>query len=139
MAFKVFLDANILLDFLLKRSGYESSKDMIRLVIDKKIQAFITPAIVHIVGYWLTKSYGKAKAKELLLLLLADVHVIDANHQTTILALHSQIEDIEDALQYYTAIHHKLDFFITRDKNFQKVGLPSLPVCSIEDFLKFTA
>ena len=63
MAFKVFLDANILLDFTLKREDYAASKQIIELAISGEILAFTTPAIVHITAYWLTKTYGKAKSR----------------------------------------------------------------------------
>ncbi len=135
MASKVFLDANILLDFTLKRDEYEQSKQIITLAINGTIQAFITPSIVHIVGYWLTKAYGNAKAKELLLTLMADVTVIDLPHEIVLNALHSKINDIKDALQYYTAIHHKLDYFISRDKLLQKQSIPILPVYTPRGFL----
>ena len=65
MAFKVFLDANVLLDFLLKRDNYEDARDIMSLVIEGKVNAYITPAIVHIVGYWLAKAHGSEKAKQL--------------------------------------------------------------------------
>lgn len=136
MVSKIFIDANILLDFLLKRSDYKDAKSIVRLVIEKKVRAYITPSIVHIVGYWVAKTYGKAKAKELLLTLLLDITVIDSNHQITLIALHSKIDDIEDALQYYTAIQHRLDFFISRDKKLQKSGIASLPVYPMTEFLK---
>jgi predicted nucleic acid-binding protein len=135
MASKVFLDANILLDFTLKRDGYNEAKKIIEFAVKGQIQAYITPAIVHIVGYWLTKAYGNAKAKELLLTLLADVQVIDSDHEITLNALHSKIKDIEDALQYYTAMHHKIDYFITLDKGFKKEAIPALPICMPTEFL----
>lgn len=135
MAFKVFLDANILIDFTLKREDYEQSKAIIEMAVSGDIQAFITPSIVHIVGYWLTKTYGKAKAKELLLTLLADVTVIDLPHEIAVNALHSKINDIEDALQYYTAIHHKLDYYISRNKQLQKQSIPVLTVYTPDAFL----
>jgi len=135
MASKVFLEANILLDFTLKRDEYEQSKQIIELVINGTIQAFITPSIIHIVGYWLTKAYGNAKAKEMLLTLMADVTVIDLPHEIVLNALHSKITDIEDALQYYTAIHHKLDYFVSRDKQLQKQSIPILPVYTPQELL----
>ncbi|MGV3599860.1 MAG: hypothetical protein ACO1N1_01590 [Dyadobacter fermentans] len=46
------------------------------------------------------------------------------------------MNDIEDALQYYTALHHKIDFFISRDRDFQESALTLLPVSSPSDFLK---
>jgi predicted nucleic acid-binding protein len=69
------------------------------------------------------------------LTLLIDVKVIYIDHEITLLALHSKIDDIEDALQYYTALRNHLDYFLSADKNFQKAGIPSLPVISTEDFL----
>lgn len=136
MATKVFLDANVLLDFALKRSDYALSHKIIELVVDGRIQAFITPSIVHILGYWLTKAYGHFKAKEILLTLLIDIQVIDIGHTITVNALHSKIKGIEDALQYYTAIHNKLDYFITLDKALKKEATPNLPICTCEEFLK---
>jgi predicted nucleic acid-binding protein len=135
MASKIFLDANILLDFTLKRNEYELSKQIIELAVSGSVQAFITPSIVHILGYWLTKAYGNAKAKELLLTLMADVTVIDLPHEIVLNALHSKINDIEDALQYYTAVHHKLDYFISRDKQLQKQSIPVLPVYTPKELL----
>lgn len=136
MAASVFLDANIILDFLLKRKDYEEARKIIVLVLEKKIRACISPSILHIVSYWLTKAYGSAKSKDLLLLLLSDFSIIDANQEVVTLALTSQMNDIEDALQYYTALHHKIDFFISRDRDFQESALTLLPVSSPSDFLK---
>jgi len=135
MASKIFVDANVLLDFSLKRDNYSVSKQLIKLIIDGELQAFITPSIVHITGYWLTKAYGADKAKQILLQLLTDIQVIDCNHAVAINALNSKMTDIEDALQYYTALHHKIDFFITEDKDLQKSAIPNLPVYSSQDFL----
>gem|GEM_PF-6969507 len=33
------------------------------------------------------------------------------NYEVTLHALHAKIKDIEDALQYYAAIHHGIDYF----------------------------
>ncbi len=136
MASKVFIDANILLDFTLKRPGYAEAKQIFELAINGKIHAFVTPAIVHIVGYWLTKAYGVSETKEIMITLLIDIQVIDISHETTLNALHSKINDIEDALQYYTAIHHKLDYFISRDKQLKKESIAVLPVYTPKEFLK---
>jgi predicted nucleic acid-binding protein len=136
MAFRVLLDANIILDFTLGRPEYENARKLVEWVLAGKIQAYVTPSIIHIAAYWLTKSYGTDQAKEVLLTLLADIEVIDISHETTVSALHSKMIDIEDALQYYTAMHHKLDCFISRDKGLQKAAIPLLPVYSPEEFLK---
>lgn len=54
MASKVFLDANMLLDFTLKRDEYKQLRKIIELAVNGTIQAFNSPSIVHIVDYGLT-------------------------------------------------------------------------------------
>jgi predicted nucleic acid-binding protein len=136
MGSKIFLDANLLLDFTLKRDSYDEAKKVIDLIIAGKIQAFTTSAVIHITGYYLTKFYGSDKTKELLLMILVEVTLIDITHETAIVALSSKFTDIEDALQYYTAIHHRLDYFISRDKQLQKSSIPTLPVYTPQEFIQ---
>lgn len=135
MATKVFLDANVLLDFLLKRKQYELSKKLIQSIEDGDVSAYVTPSIIHIVSYWLCKVYNKEIAKKTLIELLNNIRVIDCNHVITINALMSDMDDIEDALQYFTAMHHQMDYFITQDKNLIKATTPLLPILSTADFL----
>ena len=137
MASKVFVDANVLLDFTLRRANYQESKQIVELALHGHIVLYITPSIVHIVGYWLCKAYSPAKAKEILLTLLADMQIIDIPHEIVITALHSKMKDIEDALQYYTAIHHKLDYFISLDTALLKESIAVLPIVSPKEFLKY--
>ncbi len=136
MAFSVFLDANVILDHTLKRDGYINTRPLLQQVIDGHLNAFTSPSIVHIVGYWLTKSYGSAKAREIILTLLTNVRVLELNHDITILTLHSKIIDIEDALQYYTALHHKVDSFISCDKKLKTLASTTLPVLTPEELLR---
>ncbi|MBL4677705.1 MAG: type II toxin-antitoxin system VapC family toxin [Mucilaginibacter sp.] len=135
MAIKAFIDANILLDLILKRERYHEAKQIFQSIEEDNIDGYITSSVLHITGYWTTKEYGTTKAKSILLSLLNVITVIDIRHETAQIALHSKIDDIEDALQYYTAIHHKLDYFITRDKQLKKDGTPALAVISPDDFI----
>lgn len=137
MAFRILVDANILLDFALKREGYKVSRQLIEWAVKGRVQAFITPAILQLTGYWLTEAYGKDRAKELLLAILSDIQVIDIGHEIVVNALHSKISNMEDALSYYTAMHHKLDYFITRDKRLYEAAISVLPVCTPEEFLEY--
>ena len=136
MAFRVFMDANILLDFTLKRPSYENARKLVEWAIEGRIEAFVTPSIIHMMAYWMTKVYKPEQTKKILLSLLVDIQVIDIGHETTVNALHSKMNDIEDALQYYSALHHRLDYFLSRDKGLQKEAIPMLPVFSPEEFLK---
>lgn len=135
MALSVFLDANILLDFTLKRAEYETAKRIITLAVNDRITAFVTPSVIQICGYWLAKAYGEEEARVILRQLLSTIVCIDTSHQIVLTALHSLVTDTEDAIQYYTALSHKIDFFISRDKKLQKLAINTLPIYSPEDFL----
>ena len=136
MAYRLFMDTDILLDFTLKRDGYGTARQLMEWAVKGRVQLFITPSIVQMASYWLAEAYGPVKGKELLAALLADVQVIDIGHEITVNALHSQISNMDQALQYYTALHHKLDYFITRDKSLDEAASPVLPVCHPEEFIK---
>jgi len=136
MAFKVFLDANVCISFLLQRTGFEPSERIFEKVISGECKAFTTPAIIHIISYFLKKVHTIDTVKILIINLLANVRIIDCTHEITINAVNSQMTDIEDALQYYTAMHHKIDYFISLDKKLIKSAIPVLPVYTPNEFLK---
>jgi predicted nucleic acid-binding protein len=135
MASSVFLDANFLLDFTLKRIGFPATKEIISLGINGDIQLCTTPSALHITAYWLAKTFQNKKAKTIILSLLNDVRIIDCSHDTALLAVNSAMEDIEDALQYYAALAHGTDYFISSDRKLQKAAIPQLPVLTPQEFL----
>lgn len=138
MAFRIFLDVEVLLDFTLKREdrAYATARQLIEWAVKGRVQVFVTATVIRDIGRALTKAYGADQAKELLLALLAEIQIIDAGYETTVNALHSRMGDIPEALSYYTALHHRLDYFITRDTNLSKAAIPVLPVCTPEEFIQ---
>jgi len=70
------------------------------------------------------------KQGNLIISLLTDNRVIDISHETTLRALSSEIDDIEDALQYYTALTNNIHYFVSSDKVLQRSAIPALPVVS---------
>ncbi|MEM9858864.1 MAG: type II toxin-antitoxin system VapC family toxin [Bacteroidota bacterium] len=89
---------------------------------------YTTPSIIQISGYWLSKTYNRGKAREILLALTDVITIIESNHLDIIKALKSEIMDIEDAIQYYTALKYKLNYFISLDKEFTKNTNDMLPI-----------
>ena len=135
MASKLFLDANILLDLTLRRANYSDVRDIVSLAVVGDIELCTTPAVIHITAYWLAKTYTNKRAKTIIMTLMNDVFIIDCDHETALLALSSKMEDIEDALQYYTALTHEVDIFISSDKQLKKAAIPQLPVLTPVEFL----
>jgi predicted nucleic acid-binding protein len=136
MAFRIFVDAGVLLDFTLKREGRGAARRLMEWAVSGRVQAYVTPSVVQETGRGLKEAYGAGLAKELLLAILAEVQVIDTGHAVAVSALHSTMSNVDDALSYYTALHHKLDYFITRNKELSAAATPVLPVCTPEAFLE---
>ncbi|HTJ14675.1 MAG TPA: PIN domain-containing protein [Dinghuibacter sp.] len=138
MASRVFLDANVLLDLTLEREHHAVAREVMTLVISGRVQGYVTPSVIHTIGYFLEKAFGTTKAREILVALLNDLISIDITHEEVLAALHSSIRDTEDALQYYAALNYRIDYFISRDKQLKKEAMSALPVYTPEEFLKET-
>ncbi len=66
--------------------------------------------------------------------------LVHASKEIALTALHSTFKDQEDALQYYTARHADVDYFITRNKKDYKKSIdPTLPVYLPDEFFKAIA
>ncbi|MEJ7780789.1 MAG: PIN domain-containing protein [Daejeonella sp.] len=137
MASKIFLDANIILEYILRRKQAEIVDSLFVEIENRKYRAFTSVSVIQICSYWIEKKFGTAKAKHILLTLLNNLIIIDATQEFIVTALHSPVEDIEDALQYYTAIQHKMDYFITLDKKFILQAIATLPICLPAELMAF--
>lgn len=136
MVSKVFLDVNVLLDFLLKRKDFESAQQILLSAKTREIKVYVSPSIIQTSSYYLQRSFNTETCKLLLSELLKIVMVIEASQETIQQALNSAMNDIEDAIHYYTAIKHKMDYLISSDKDFQKAALTNLPILSAEEVNK---
>ena len=137
MASKIILDVNIIMDISLKRSDdLDELVQIYSAIVAGKFRCHITTSMIHICGHWLRKAFGLEETRKVLLTILNDLKVIDAPHDKVVASLHSNFYDIEDSLQYYTALHHNIDCFISRDKQFINSALPQLPVYHPKEFIK---
>jgi len=136
MAYKIFFDINVVLDYTLQRNNFEDMKFIIESMEQGYQRGFITSATIHTLSYFLTKEYGQQKVKAILLDLLSFITVIDAPQDIINNALHANFNDIEDALQVYTALHYKMNFFLTSDKRLLKESSEVLPIMTVKDFVK---
>lgn len=135
MASKIFLDANVILEYILRRKQADVVDSMFVNIENGKYKAFTSASILQICSYWIGKEFGTVKTKIILLNMLNNVTIVDSMHQFIVFALNSHIKDIEDALQYYTALQHKMDYFITLDQKLAAQAIPSLPIYLPAKFL----
>lgn len=135
MSNRIYLDANILLDYVLDRPEKESAAKILRLINKGNIKAYISISIIHILSYVLSKTFSIDKTKEVIISIIHDIELIDMPKEIVLQSLNSKMNDIEDALQYHVALYNKIDFFISNDKKLKKEAISALPIYTPKELM----
>ena len=131
---RIFLDTNIVIDFLGERKPfYESIAKILTLADNKIINIFTSPITISTTYYILTKYEGSKVALEKIrkFKLLCDISIM--NSEVIDKAINSGFTDFEDAMQYFSAITTNCDLIITRNEKDFKSAL--IPVLNCEGYL----
>lgn len=132
---KLFLDTNVVIDFLGERMPfYTAVAKVLTLADQKRINVLISPISISTTYYLLSKYENSKSALDKIrkFKLLSDMSLM--NDDIIEKALHSNFKDFEDAIQYYSAIESKCDVIITRNERDFKEAL--IPVMNAENYLK---
>jgi len=113
---KLFIDTDIILDILAKRElFYNPAVQLFALIEEKKVDAFTTPVVFSNLFYILSKFKSRNFAHSSLRKLRLLLTIIQVDEKVIDLALNSEFKNFEDAIQFYAAKFHNLDFIITRN------------------------
>ena len=137
MAYKIFLDINILIDLLdNKRANHLDAVKIINHAEAGDCYAYVTESVLNTTAYLIRKDYPPAKLRHLFNHLLAFVELIPVSTLIYTNGVQRILNDVEDAILYTAALHASVDFFLTNDtKDFKKLEIPALPVTTTKDFL----
>jgi len=134
MVSKIFVDSDVLLDLFLLREPHLAYTQELLSLRNPSIQLFTSSVIINNLYYFIVKERGKSIAKTSLSTLLNLLKALPVTQNTIELALESEFNDFEDALQYFTAIENGCQRIVTRNlKHYKKSYIPAL---TAEDFLK---
>lgn len=135
MKTRLFLDTNIMLDFLGERVPFYDSIAKIATLADKRQITLVVSALSYsTVGYFLSIYENKGIAKEKLRKFKIISEICDLNEQIIEKGLNSDFSDFEDSLQYYSAVSSDCSILITRNEKDFKGS--SIPVMTAEEYLK---
>ena len=130
---KIFLDSDVILDVVLKRSKFFKDATKLFNTLNKgKVKGFTSPIIFANVCYVFTRLHSKERALEALKKLRIFLQIIPANQKIIDLSLASGFPDFEDAIQYYSALEFGIDQIITRNKKDYKKS--AIPILSPKEF-----
>ncbi len=131
---KLFLDTNIMLDFLGERIPFYTSIAKIMTLADcHEVEVCVSALSYANVNYFLTKYETSKIAKEKLKKFSMLSEIISVTAKTIELGLNSKFEDFEDSLQYFCAIDGDADIILSRNqKDFKE---SKIPVMTAEEYL----
>jgi len=132
----IFIDTDVVLDFLLDREPFSTFASIIfSQSEDNQIKAYISPLTFSNCYYILRKLASHNKVIKNLQKLLLITNITSISKQDVVLALNSNFTDLEDALQHFSAISHsKIDVILTR--NLRDYKNSEVPVMTPETYLK---
>lgn len=132
---KIFLDTNIVLDFLGERENfYEPAAKVLTLADQKIITVFTSPTSVSNAYYILAKYENSKSALEKIRKFKVLCNISVMNDEVVERAINSDFKDFEDGMQYYSAIAESCDIIITRNEKDFKNSM--IPVMNAESFLQ---
>jgi len=134
---KVFLDTNIILDYVLVREPNIKVVDkIIDLIFNSTIQGYTSTNCLTDIFYISSKDLGKEAAKEIIFKIIGLLYVISVDLDDCVNALNLPIPDFEDALIVSCADKANVDNIITYDNDFCKFSTKSCKIVKPEEFLK---
>ena len=134
MAYKLFLDTNIIIDYVQERKHeLDAINEIMYLAGLDKIELFISESSVTNSFYVLQKQ--KIDALPVLREICKTINFIPFSKDILYYPI-EKYKDAEDGLLYFLASKAKMDYFITRNVKDFTYLFPSLPVMSPTNFLK---
>ena len=132
---KVYLDCNILIDWLLDREpfSYYSAK-IIELIEHKKIIGILSPLTIANTYYIISKEINKRIADEFVKDCIKIFTITEISAKNVKDAIENRYKDFEDDLHTSIVKNTAIDCLITRNK--KDFNLESVKVMDAEEFIK---
>jgi predicted nucleic acid-binding protein len=133
---KVFVDTDVCLDLLSGRKPFNSVAEILFSLADnKKLKIHVSSLSFSNIDYVLRSQYSGVHSRQLIGKFKTLVTVLSVESKTIDLAIASDFNDFEDAIQYACAIENNLTTLITR--NLKDYKTASISVITPEMFLAF--
>lgn len=130
---KVFIDTNVLIDFILEREGAKNAADILQLGEEKKIRTAASFLTMANTAYIIRKGRTQTELYALLADLSDMIEILPMDERQFKDALDRPASDFEDVLQYECAKAHGCDVIVTR--NSWHFPFAQIPVLSPAEFL----
>ena len=115
---RLMIDTNIVLDVMLRREGFfESSKTVLSLCEDRKVQGFVSVSAITDIFYITRKALGDIRETyKVIGSILNILKVLTVTNSDVNTAFQERARDFEDCLLAVCAKSNKCDAIVTRNK-----------------------
>jgi len=125
---RVFLDTNVVLDYILQRHPWHAEAQPVwEQIANGKMEGFISAITPLNISYIVRKSFESSIMLTLLNDLYDALEIVPLDQTILRAGLVSPINDYEDAVNEISAVQARVEVILTRDINdFKKARLPVL-------------
>jgi predicted nucleic acid-binding protein len=125
---KVFVDTDVCLDLLSGRKPFNKTAEILFSLADnRKVKIYVSSLSFSNINYVLRSQYSSTHSRQLIGKFKTLVHVLSVDSKTIDLAIASDFNDFEDAIQYSCALENNLTTIITRNvKDYKKATIAIL-------------
>jgi predicted nucleic acid-binding protein len=131
----VFVDTDVMLDYLLKREPFfDDALRLMRAGLRGEVKLFISVITVANLIYFLRKKFTVIETRQKLKVLRSFVEIAASDYHIVDEMINSFFGDLEDALQYATALQVGAEVLLTR--NISDYKQSKIAVMNASDFFK---
>jgi len=133
---KIFIDANILVAVLNNEYPlFTYSARILSLSDNKKFTLYTSPVCISIAWYFAKKKSGEQLARKKIITLCNHIQIAASDASSVINSIANiKIHDIEDGIQYYSALNAKCKVIVT--ENISDFYFSELEVLDSKSFLE---
>lgn len=119
---KVFVDTDVCIDLLSGRQPFNNMAEILFSLADLgQIKIYVSSISFANIDYVLRSQYSTTHSRKIIANFKTIVNVLSVDNKTIDLAIASDFNDFEDAIQYCCAIENNLNTIITRNtKDYKK-------------------
>ena len=116
MAYKIFLDTNIIIDYFIEdRPEHKNAVELFEKIIEEETYAYTAETVINTSAYLLAKYISNKKLKTVLDEMLHFVQILQSSNNTFHRAYLLENNDLEDSVLYQIALENEIDYFVTSD------------------------
>lgn len=131
---KVFADTDVCIDLLSNRKPFNAAAEKLFSLADiGKIEVYVSSLSFANIDYVLRSQYSGHDSQQIIAKFKTLVSVLPVDSKTIDLAIASDFNDFEEAIQYYSAIENGITVLVTR--NIRDYKNATIKVVTPETFL----